>query len=200
MTPHPARPLLATLALLAACAPLSTTRQEQPFTPTVSVAAGASRSEYNADWEPVDEVSMAHLGVAGVPEGPRGGLSWEAQLSLGEEDDGFQGFEVDSEHTLLGGGARYTWFHGRVRPFVGGGAELDHAEVEIEGSGFRLRDDDTALGLYLHAGLELDVDAAGRWFAGVDARVGGLGAEHEFFFARNDSDYGRMTLWLGRRF
>ena len=94
---------------------------------------------------------------------------------------------------------RYTWDEGRWHPYVGGGLELDRADVKISGGGGSFSDDDLSFGLYVHGGVQFDL-GEGDWFLALDARYGGLGAEHDIGPLEVDSDYTRFSLLVGKRF
>jgi len=166
------------------------------------VSIGISETQYNNDWKPVEDISMAQFEFAAVAH--ESGLGWEI-ASAGGEDDTFvsaTGTRLEVSHGLLGGGLRYTWVADRVRPYIGAGAEFDFAEIEVSTGVGRITDDDMTAGLYVHLGVAVDIDSEGRFFAGVDGRYGGIGSEHDFddVGLELDSNYTRVTGFFGFRF
>lgn len=166
-----------------------------------SVAFFAGRADYD-DWAPLDEVDVFGLDFASSSDG----LAAEVNLAYGEEDGTLTvpvlgPAAVDIEHFTLGVGARYTWVIDRFRPYLGAGAEGSLADLDATALGLTVSGDDTAVGAYVHAGFQLDLDAEGSVFLGLDYRYGGLGAEYDVVPGVDiDADYQRATAMFGFRF
>jgi len=170
--------------------------------PTLALAFTGAQSNYNDDFDPVDNVHVYGLELSSVAT-REDGLGWEAGLVGGQEAGTAPGLEFDIEHAILSGGGRYTWIYDQVQTYFGGGLELAHASLEVRTLGVKTVDDTSLTGgLYVHAGVNVDIDQDGRWFTGADVRYGGIGAEHDFddANAKPDADYTRLTFLLGLRF
>lgn len=195
---------LSAFALLAGChsITLQDTAAPRPLDPDFQLSFALSRASFDDENRPVENMTMGHIELAGMPEGEHGGLSWEFMSSWGAEDDTQFGSKFEIDRSQFSGGLRYTWFMDRFKPYLGGGLDTESADIEINLPVGRIRDDSSTFGLYIHAGFAIDIDERGQWFTGLDARYGGIGAEHDFEDAnvKPDADYTRVMAFFGLRF
>ncbi len=147
-------------------------------------------------WDRVDAETTLGLEYAHEIEN---GLGFEvgAMGSLGTNSGDTGNLDVTGASAELYGGARYffkrddSW-----RPYVGGGLSAMIAGVDNDLGGEVADDQDFTLGLYLHGGVQYDLNNA--MFLALDLRTL-LGTDLELETISGDADYVQLGLAFGFR-
>ena len=147
------------------------------------------------DWEPVEE-----QGVFGVTV-DFGKNDWPVNLAAGlmisgkEEDVG--ALDLTGTISELSFGVLKTWekgSDGKTRPFFGGGLSFLSAEIEIDGPGGSVSEDDNSGAIYAQGGVYWRIGS--RFNIGGDVRVL-FGSDLEALGIEGDADYFQLGLLLG---
>ena len=103
---------------------------------------------------------------------------------------------VDLERDMaeIYAGLRAEFGQSNVRPYIGGGATLINVSDRVSQGFLRSTDDDTAVGGYLHGGVQVDLNSS--FFIGADFRYV-FGSPVELFDQRIDTDYGQLAFTIG---
>jgi opacity protein-like surface antigen len=197
---------LAAALLAAACA--SAPRLEPPAQVPADLPSSALaihlgvRGLDDHDWDPVDD--QGTIGLELVHEAPGSIVGLEAAFfaSQREEDD----FHVTPSVVVdargrtseidFGVHKTIPVEYGGVRPYLGGGFSVLHADLRGEANGAQARDDADSVGVYLHGGVEFDLSP--NLYLGLDLRARG-GSEVHLLGDDVDTGYGQVTLALGVR-
>lgn len=179
-------------------------RNSEDETNSISLVIG--RNEYNDDWNPVEHINS--IGLEGTI-GPGEGWEFEWDVDHGSDSGNLttsRGIflptttRVDAEHTRLTLGGRHTWKMEKFSPYVGTGLEAMHVRLEAFGG----TDRSNTAALYLHGGVRYDVTPDGRWYVGLDLRLGGLLGTHNVdpggVSTDLDTEYIRAAGLVGMRF
>ncbi|MCX7793874.1 MAG: hypothetical protein N2257_05665 [Thermodesulfovibrionales bacterium] len=136
---------------------LSNTEAQDGWTGNINLFLGAKALEED-DWAPADE-----QGEVGFKLDFRH-KDWPLNIAidfLSAEGDGtaydpYYGITVDmeSETSELNFGLRKIWDHFQyIRPFIGGGISIIHAEAKVKFLGTLVSDSDTGSGLWIGGGV-----------------------------------------------
>lgn len=103
-------------------------------------------------------------------------------------------FDVERDMAEVSAGVRAEFSSSNVRPYIGGGGTLINMS-ERRSQGFSEgEDDDTTLGVYLHGGVQVDVNEV--FFLGLDFRRV-FGSQVDLFDETFDTDYSQLSVVLG---
>lgn len=147
------------------------------WTGDVNLFLGAKQLEED-DWEPVDEHDEYGIMLDFRQK------SWPVSIALdflGSTSDeetvsdyvpgyGVVPFTVEAETSEFHLGIRKIWDQlTPFRPYIGGGLAMVNAEIEGSAYGYKVSDDDNAMGFWFGGGLYITL--AGHLNLGVDARI-----------------------------
>jgi len=146
------------------------------------------------DWEPVED--QWALGVEYDASDPETGHGFEVGVIYSWDSDDVGPVDVDGSVFDLYAGYRHTFRleqQQQLHPYLSVGGAFVRADVETDGPGPDIDEDDSSLGLYLRGGIGFDVQENMR--LGLDYR-------HMFFTdidigAVDDVDYDMVLLTLG---
>lgn len=150
----------------------------------------------------VDQPGVFAIEFNTVPE--PGNIGFEFGLNFGfDSEDAVPAFPgstlvgtVDQELSTaeLYAGIRAEFGQGQIRPYIGGGGTfLSITRREIQG--FQdIEQDDSALGAYVHGGIQADLNE--NFFIGIDYRHV-FGGTYEFGDTEFDGSYDQLAFTLG---
>jgi len=151
------------------------------------ILGGRSLSD-GANWGSFDSQSVFAADVDfSVGNWP---VNLEAGVQASEKEESFFGTNVTGSVTELFVGVNRTWDHGKMHPFVGGGA----ASVTAGFDGGGVSEDDTSAGFYIHGGVFWRIGR--RINLGLDVRAM-TGTSLTLFGLDGDADYTQGGLLLG---
>ena len=156
----------------------------------ISIMGGSRSLDDDVAWDEIDQPAVFGLESASLGDP----LGLEVGLSFATDDTTVSGVDVTNSFLETWVGGRATFGDGPLLPYVGAGLSLVLARVEGESGGTSVSDDDTGVGLYLHAGVLYLI--GGRFFVGVDARIL-TGASVELFGIDTDADYTQIAGVVG---
>ncbi len=140
---------------------------------------------FESDLKPVRNQGMFGADVALAPG------HWPVQLEAavlasGATDENVQGTFADESASIgeLSFGVRKTFGKMRVRPYLGTGIAFSHIERTRVFDGIERDDDDTAIGVYAHAGVGVAITR--RLQVGIDVR-GTFGPSYDLFGRDDDA-------------
>lgn len=149
-----------------------------------------SRSLDEDDWRPVED-----QGVFGAEFSHRvSTVGWEVGVLGSRDESKSAGQTIEGTTSELYGGLRMSFGDQVVRPYVGAGATLLRAKLDVKNGP---DDDDGTLGAYAHAGFTVDVFP--RAYVGLDARWV-FGSDVELNGNSRDVDYRQLALIVGFAF
>lgn len=167
------------LLLVCVLLPFSVRAEEPPPEPrwsgNVNLFFGAKFLD-DDEWDPVDKQLQAGLLFDIRHRVLPFNIALDLLYSRKEKDVdvavmgiGSTGVEVEGETMEADLGLRKIWEpNADVRPFLGGGAAFVRAEIEASGLGRSVSDSDSAIGVWLDAGVY--VTLYGRWNLGIEGR------------------------------
>lgn len=121
-------------------------------------------------WAPAEDQS--YLGLAWGGGSSDDALAWDVGFSYSEDDGvrlvGGEVLDVDGSVLELSVGALAALDRWRVRPYVGLGVSLLHAEADVLFEDTQIEDADTTFGGYVRAGLMIPFQSGE--FVGFDVR------------------------------
>jgi hypothetical protein len=147
------------------------------------------------DWDPVED--QLAVGLEFDASDPNSGHGYEVGLTYSQDDDDVGPTDVEGSIFDVYAGYRYTFplESKEVHPYLSAGLALVRADVETDGPGPDIDEDDLSPGLYLRGGIGFDLQEDLR--LGVDYR-------HMFFTDTDigpidDADYDMIMVTLGFR-
>ena len=162
-----------------AATPASAAVEEAPrvssWTGNVNLFLGAKFLD-DEEWEPVDTQAEGGLLIDFRHRVLPFNLAIDFLYSRDEDDVDVEMLGLGKVRAEVVGqtwevdlGLRKIWEQPRVlRPFLGGGVALVHAEIEASARGESVSDRDTVLGVWLDTGLYLTLSR--RWNVGIEGR------------------------------
>jgi hypothetical protein len=193
--------LVAALAALASCSappsrravPQASGSPAEHKANRLSVYLGQRTFGDQEIWDPVEDEGVAAVDFA--RQTPGSAVGWEVGLAGSYGSNRLFGADLDGSTTELYGGVRTTFVtKSLVRPVLGAGLSVIHADVEVSGFG---QLDDSSLAGYVHGGVDFDLTDA--FFLGLDLRVL-FGSDIEGAGAEGDADYAQLALVIGFAF
>ena len=118
-------------------------------------------------------------------------------VQVGADGGTISNVSVTSTNVEVYGGGRYEWVIEKVHPYLSGGVSVLSTELEAAQGFTSVSDDDTSFGLYLGAGVDLDV--TDQVFIGVGARQS-FAHEPTLFGVDGDGDFLQFFLRVGTSF
>ncbi len=161
----------------------------------ISLLAGGREFTDDEIWDRVD--AELSLGIEYAHEVSNGlGFEVGALGSIGTENTTTGNPDVTGAAAELYGGARYFLRRDRWTPYVGAGLSAIFAGVDDDEGGQVADDQDFSLGLYLHGGVQYNLNDT--IFIGADLRTL-LATELELETIDGDADYVQLAFVLGFR-
>ncbi len=171
-------------------------------TARVGIHLGGRQLE-TLDFEPTDELGV--FGVDFVQVRPPGNLGLEFGLMFAYDEENNVTLpnssvgDLELSQAEIYVGARSEFGDGPIRPYIGGGGTLLSATRTLSQGFTEADDDDTTVGVYLHGGIQADINEV--FSIGIDYRHV-FGRDFEFDGAGGtsfdvDSDYDQLTFVLG---
>lgn len=149
-------------------------------------------------FEPTDEPGIVAIEFSQVPA--PGTLGFEFGLAFGYDKDndvfvpgaGLNDLEVSQAEIYAG--VRAEFGQSNVRPYIGGGGTFMSTTTTVTQGFSEFEEDDNALGLYIHGGIQVDLNEA--FYLGIDYRHV-FGADYDVNGTEVDSDYDQLAFVLG---
>ena len=147
---------------------------------------------------PTDSPGVFAVEFSQVPD--FGGLGFEFGLNLGFDEENGASLpnnttaDLELRQAEFYAGVRAEYLAGPVRPYIGGGVTSLSTTTTIKQGSLRTEEDDSVLGLYLHGGIQADINDV--LFLGLDYRHV-FAEDYEIGASSFAADFDQISLVLG---
>ena len=192
--------LLQPAAVERAAAPSSASARQSEAAPDgprsqFFITLGQRTMDDDVAWDMIDEPFA--LGLEYASRSGSSPFGFEGGLLLASDNTTLAGVDVDNAFVELYLGGRVTGDFGpedRFHPYIGAGADFIFADITGSVGGFSVSDNDTSVGLYVHAGAYYRLGSS--FSIGVDGRIL-TGTDVDLFGIATDADYQQISVMFG---